>query len=408
MTRNFSVWPAGGRRNRVARAQRGMTLVELMVAMLLGLVTTYFISQVFAVAEGQKRTATFGTDAQVNGSVALHTIRRHVMNSGYGLIAAQSALGCPLYGEFGTTGSTTASPPMDLVPVVITPGPSASAPSDELTIVTSTKSSFAAPVMVDGRAYTAEKAFKVSGAGGSHGFSLDDTFAAIPADWKAKGNQCLLFTVAEDKLSPGTTLDKSHIPFVSSPSASSWNAAGNSHWPIDSGVARFPDKTLLVNFGAIRRMVFGVSAESFQVVTWTPKGIGNAERLNSGIVLMKALYGRDTSVPADGTVDVYDTTTPTTTDGWKNIVSVRLVMVARSGQRERVKVTTAAPTWNVGGGTAVSYQAYPGSPTVCAATAAACELPLPISQISDWEYYRYKVFDTAVPVRNLMWNTEEE
>ena len=48
-----------------------MTLVELMVALLLGLVTTYFIAQVFAVAEGQKRTATFGSDAQVNGAVAL-------------------------------------------------------------------------------------------------------------------------------------------------------------------------------------------------------------------------------------------------------------------------------------------------------------------------------------------------
>ena len=46
-----------------------MTLVELMVALLLGLVTTYFISQVFAVAEGQKRTATFGSDAQVNGQM---------------------------------------------------------------------------------------------------------------------------------------------------------------------------------------------------------------------------------------------------------------------------------------------------------------------------------------------------
>ena len=80
---------------RVARRrQRGMTLVELMVALLLGLITTYFISQVLAVAESHKRTATFGADAQVNGSVALHTLRRHVMSAGYGVVSAPSALGC--------------------------------------------------------------------------------------------------------------------------------------------------------------------------------------------------------------------------------------------------------------------------------------------------------------------------
>ena len=68
-----------------------MTLVELMVALLLGLVTTYFIAQVFAVAEGQKRTATFGSDAQVNGAVALNTLRRHVLSAGYGVTGCSRA-----------------------------------------------------------------------------------------------------------------------------------------------------------------------------------------------------------------------------------------------------------------------------------------------------------------------------
>src|SRR5688572_29138886 len=93
-------------RRKTGHHQRGMTLVELMVALLLGLVTTYFISQVFAVAESHKRTATFGTDAQVNGAVALHTLRRHVMSAGYGLISAPSALGCPIAGRYGAGGTT--------------------------------------------------------------------------------------------------------------------------------------------------------------------------------------------------------------------------------------------------------------------------------------------------------------
>jgi type IV pilus assembly protein PilW len=384
-------------------AQRGMTLVELMVALLLGLVTTYFISQVFAMAEGQKRTATFGTDAQVNGAVAMHNLRRHVMGAGYGLMAAPSAIGCPMFGKFGSGVSTMATPAMVLAPVVITPSTNASAPSDKVQVMTSTKSSFAAPLMLRNSHQVAdEKRFEV--AGGTHGVKTGDSILAVPAGWTA-ASKCMFFTVAEDTTNPATQLNKQQIPHVAAPSASSWNNAADSDWPTGG----FPDKSLIVNFGTFRRMEFGVSADNdYQVVTWTAQGVGAAERLNSGIVLLKALYGRDTSIPADGTVDVYDTTTPTTNDGWNRVVTVRLVMVARSGQRERDVVTTAMPTWQVGGGAAVSYVASPGGAvTACAATDASCALPLDLSHVSEWQQYRYKVFETAVPLRNLMWNAEE-
>jgi type IV pilus assembly protein PilW len=382
-----------------SRAQCGMTLVELLVAMLLGLITTYFIAQVFAVAEGQKRTATFGTDAQVNGAVALHTLRRHVMSSGYGVVSAPSALGCPMHGQFGTAGTTTASPAMTLAPLVITAAGSASAPSDGVSVLTSTKSTFAAPVLTNGTHLEAdEKAFLVQG--GSHGMDDNDTILAVPKGWTS-ADRCLLLTVKQDTTNPATTASKSRVPHVASPSASSWNATTAADWP----AAGFPDGSVLLNFGQMRRMDFRVNGDSFEVLTWTPQGVGAAEQLNSGIVLMKALYGRDTD--GDGRVDVYDTTTPTDNAGWRNVRVLRLAMVARSGQREKTPVTTAAPVWHVGDGTAVSYQQYPGAPTVCAANAATCDLPLPISHLNEWQNYRYKVFETAIPVRNLMWNAEE-
>ena len=106
-------------------------------------------------------------------------------------------------------------------------------------------------------------------------------------------------------------------------------------------------------------MVFSVDGDTFEVDTWTPEGIGSAEKLNSGIVLLKALYGRDTD--GNGTVDVYDTTTPPDNASWRNVLAVRMVMVARSGQRERDEVTTAEPTWNARRQRAVTYIAYPGA-----------------------------------------------
>lgn len=383
------------------RSQRGMTLVELMVALLLGLVTTYFIAQVFAVAEGQKRTATFGTDAQINGAVALHTLRRHVQSAGYGVTPVFESWGCPIKGAFGAAGSTTAAPAMTLSPIEITPGVSASAPSDSLAVLTSTKTTFAAPMRIkQGHQPIAGQAaaFVVES---SLGVKAEDVILAMPKDWTASAGNCTLFTVQEDTSSPQTTLSKDTIPHVPSGSASSWNAAASSVWPAGG----FGIGDVIVNFGRIRRMVFGVSTigDAFQVVTWTPEGIGNAELLNSNIVLMKALYGRDNN--NDGAVDTYDTTLPVTQADWQKVLTVRVVMVARSGQRERDVVTTAEPTWNVGSNVAVSYTKVPGgAATVCAAGGSACEVSLPLAQLNEWQHYRYKVFDTAIPLRNMIWN----
>ncbi len=400
MTHAKQSQPAAGAKQG-QRSQRGMTLIELMVALVLGLVTTYFISQVFAVAESYKRTATFGSDAQVNGAVAIHTLRSHLMGSGYGVISAPSALGCPIYGEFGTSGSTTATPPIPLAPVVITAATSASAPSDTVSVLTSTKSSFAAPMLVKDTHLATDGTAAFTIESGTHGVKVDDTIVAVPSGWTA-ASKCMLFTVTEDTSVPATTLGKSIIPHVASPAASSWNAAPTASWPTGG----FPEQSLIFNFGAMRRMNFGVSGDAFEVVTWTAQGIGAAEQLNSGIVLLKALYGRDTD--ANGTVDTLDTTTPIDNAGWRSVKTVRFAVVARSGQRERDEVTAAAPTWNVGAGAAVSYVGAPGdAATVCAATAPSCELPLPLAHVSDWKHYRYKVFDTAVQVRNLMWNAEE-
>jgi len=267
--------------------------------------------------------------------------------------------------------------------------------------LTSTKSSFSAPVKTtamhgSGDAY----ASFVIVEGSSDGIKEGDTILAIPTDWSAT-NKCLLLTVKQDTSVPDTTLSRLRIPHVASPSASSWNATSSSDWP----AAGFGQDSLIVNFGNPQRSIYSISGDSLMAQTWTQAGIGGLEALNSGIVLLKALYGRDTD--GNGTVDVYDTTTPTDNAAWRNVLSVRLVLVARSGQRERDEVTAAEPTWNAAGSAAVTYDAYPGSRTTCAAGAATCDLPLPISYLSDWKHYRYKIFDSAVQVRNLMWNAEE-
>jgi len=99
-------------------------------------------------------------------------------------------------------------------------------------------------------------------------------------------------------------------------------------------------------------------------------------------------------------VDVYDTTTPTTNAGWLRVLSVRLIVVARSGQYEKDIVTTANPAVDMG----------TTPPTTGAATCGGSQcvtIDVGAGAVGDVEakHYRYKVFETIVPLRNMMWSS---
>ena len=101
---------------------------------------------------------------------------------------------------------------------------------------------------------------------------------------------------------------------------------------------------------------------------------------------LKAQYGKDTN--DDGQVDSFDSTQPTTSAEWAQIVAVRVAVVARSSLMEKPNATTGLcdtttaasvnmPTWS--GGT------------------------FDLSANADWQCYRYKTFETTVPLRNMIW-----
>ncbi|MBK8577810.1 MAG: prepilin-type N-terminal cleavage/methylation domain-containing protein [Candidatus Accumulibacter sp.] len=73
----------------------GFTLVEVMVAMVIGMIGIIIMMQVFRLAEGQQRTTTGTGDAQSNGAMAIYTLQRDIRQAGYGF-NAMNALGCPL------------------------------------------------------------------------------------------------------------------------------------------------------------------------------------------------------------------------------------------------------------------------------------------------------------------------
>jgi len=72
-------------------AQHGLTLVELLVGLATGLVVLLVVSQVMQSFEGQKRTSTGGNDSQTNGAVALYLLEQEIRMAGYGLFGPEGA-----------------------------------------------------------------------------------------------------------------------------------------------------------------------------------------------------------------------------------------------------------------------------------------------------------------------------
>lgn len=368
-----------------ARPQAGFSLVEMMVGIVLGLLSVLLISHVFVNAEAHKRSATSGSDAQLNGALALYALQRDIQMSGYGLAANPAALGCSVRGRVGATVLT----PFTLAPVVITPG--ASDGPDTITLFSSSKSGYSLPMYVSENHPTASNFFVVRS---SLGTEVGDILLAIPQAWDG-ANWCSLFAVTSDGLTPATTLTATNIPHAT---GDSWNHVGTTVFPI----AGYAAASTLVNLGQISYRRYSISAtQALQVTTLSATdGSLSAQELHPQIVTMKALYGRD--VGATGSINNYSTTTPVTAANWAEVVSIRVAVVARSGQREKEIVTSSNPVWDVGSTGTTGL----GGATCGTSRCLTLKVGDPLSVTdTEWKYYRYKVYDTVIPLRNMLWNS---
>lgn len=96
-------------------SDQGFTLVEVLVAMVIGMIGLIIMMQVFSNAEGQKRATTGSGDAQSNGALAIYTLQRDIRQAGYGFNAI-NALGCAF--TLPAPASLTLA---QLAPVIINP-----------------------------------------------------------------------------------------------------------------------------------------------------------------------------------------------------------------------------------------------------------------------------------------------
>ncbi len=345
-----------------------MSLVEVLISMAISLVVTLAAYQTFAASEGYRRAATSGGDATFSGSIGMYALQRDLRMAGYGINTA-AVLGCTVlaYDE-GVAPSRQFN--FTLAPVVITQG-AAGAP-DTIEISYSSTDAVPVPVRLTQALPSAASVYHID-----NGFGIVAGQLLIVAE---PGLDCTLqqATNTPSLENPGQR-DRLH------------HGSGNYTGPFGTQVAaRYnkpgglgPNYTLAgVVYAIGQAPVLSRYYLQNENLVVDPVLLGNiAQPVAAGIVQLQAQYGRDTN--ADGVIDVWTEVAPANSVEWAGLIAVRLALVARSAVGERAdadgncSVTTVAPTWAGGN--------------------------LDLSARADWRCFRYRVFESTISLRNMIW-----
>jgi type IV pilus assembly protein PilW len=329
------------------------------------------------VFEGQKRSTTGTADAQTNGGVALYTIGRDLQMAGYGLLPViDSAIECstPSIDPGALANPVVATPSatrisLDLSPVILTDGASAADASDSISIVYGTNTMGGVPSLISAIVGTT--------------VTVDNNLGCRVCDIALviNGPVCTATIVMGPAASAVT------CPSITPPALSTTDTLNL----LDVvGVAAGANVACL---GAWNRILYRVNNGNLEV---------NGAPTLAGIVNIQAQYGVSANVDENKISQWVNAASPwdaaTLTVANRNrIKAVRLAVVARNSLWEKDVVSTACSSTTTAAPTGVC--AWEGN---AASPAPAIDL----SNDPDWAHYRYRVFETIIPLRNMIWARE--
>jgi type IV pilus assembly protein PilW len=360
--------------NPLVCRQIGLSLVELMVAMVVGLLAMLVVVQVSSFFEAQKRSTTSGADAQTNGAIALYSIARDIQASGYGLLpAVDSPLEC--------SPAPVSINGIGLSPVVITDAASSAADglSDSVAIRRGSSMMAGVPTPIKSIDIPTKKLF---------------VEANIACE---SGNEVILIqgaTCAMTKVSPNGV---SAMPAVKPIPPAGMPPASITVDDLTGAVVNGS----IVCLGDWTETVYDVS-EGFLRISVNG---GLPVDTIPGVVSMQAQYGISAAKNLNLITQWVDATGGTwanpSVDNRNRIKAVRLAIVARSGLLETEDVSAACSSVTAAAPTGVcAWDATSASPAV-ASPAPTVDLS---NTIANWQRYRYRVYETIIPLRNMIWS----
>lgn len=395
------------------RHQAGFSIVELIVGMLIALIATVVVMQVFTSAESFKRTTGAGADAQSNGATALYMIEREIRMSGYGLNnpALLACGGINLFDQVTGAGRVLRVAPLALNPIDV---PAADANSDIIEVAYSTSETV--PIGVKASSPSASSAnFKV--AANRTIFRNGDLVVSVQP-LATGGPECVLHEITSipgtaggcgDTAPQGQSEVVIHNTGQYSNSYKGCNNVSPRYNKAGGIMTTKLDDTnggMLFNFGPLPvQRIFAVRNQRLTVCNRLEADcadVANFIPIVDDIVSIKAVWGFDTSAPADGTLDVWNRANPTTPAETRALLASRIAVVARSGLLEKAREGAATCDMAKNKATFDGGLSWLGQslPAVGVQPSGAIDVS---STGSNWACYRYKLFQTTVPIRNNIW-----
>jgi type IV pilus assembly protein PilW len=360
--------------NKMPTRQTGFSLVELLVGLVIGLLATLVIMQVFATFEGQKRTTTGTADAQVNGSIALFSIQRDMQMAGFGLPVFDTQ-NPPLKCDPTVAGSDLtvdhdgdgATGEIDMFPLSITDGGSA---SDTVMI-----------------RYARDAAVAKSGIAVKIKDNLNATTTGIGVDNNLGCNQGDVVLISAGTVCAMTTVNDADFNAPDTKHITLTSAAGASNGASLTCMGKWDQYTYTVAGNQLQR-------NDASSATPTP--------IVSEIVDMQAQYGISDTAKNNKVTAWVDASAPwaaPTVVNRNRIKAIRIAIVARNGLLEKTDVD----------GSVACSSLTAANPTGVCAWAGTVGSPAPeidLSGDANWKRYRYRVYETIVPLRNMIWSKD--
>jgi type IV pilus assembly protein PilW len=329
--------------------QRGFSLPEIMIGMVIGMIGIIVIMQVTSVFEKQKSTTTSGDDAQNGGAIALYGMQKEISQAGWG-ITSPLLSGRPLQAPFTLINQ--------LFPIMVNPPQLAGIGdpnTDTLMLVYGSSNTPEGGKITNNNKDLPYKVIAGTGTGqpgdGGKGFAV--------GDWVIPAQSGVLACTA----GPNCITAQHDLYQVVNPGGVADVVAVNGSPPLVNSSLLDLDYPLLFNLGATPAITaYAVINGSLSVCDYFNNDCAaNAaawQQLAGNIVSMRVLC--------------------------ESSSGVRIALVTRGAQRDTRDVTNAPPTWNP-------------------QNAVADVIATPDNWGADWRKYRYKTFETVIPIRTAIW-----
>lgn len=364
---------------------RGVSLVELMVAVTLALITVLAVMQVLTVYEARKRTVTSSNDSEIGAAVGLYMIEREVRMAGAGL-TLPAGFACAGGANIFYAGATI-SDGQPLPPLSVIDGGNG---PDRLLVFRSDAAFGVAPATITQNMANPSSVITVDN---SVGLTAGD-LAMVGGAEGTKTCTLMQMSAAPNELANGWELSHSSVAV----------APYNPPLPgaAFSDARAYEVGDIVVNLGRLGRRAYGVicndgavpsASNSCDLASWdvirrpANPALAQTDSITPHVVNLQAQYG---VAPANSqTVNewVDATGAPWAAPGTADVArikAVRVAIVTRSDNREPEMVSPAQ---------LVLWDDTPDDPD------NATTMPL----ANDERRYRYSVLRVVIPLVNVIW-----